>query len=92
MLGQDNHNILVRFLYYDGHDNIFRNKNCLGKNVAVEAEDGNLIEGCIDENYPSNANDLHLKYDCRKEDDVLNDRSNLLSSDNGHYVTYATCF
>ena len=62
------------------------NKNCLGKNVAVEAEDGNLIEGCIDENYPSNANDLHLKYDCRKEDDVLNDRSNLLSSDTGRYL------
>ena len=53
------------------------NKNCLGNNVAVEAGNGNLIEDCIDENYPFNAADGSQKDGWSKEDDVLNDCSRL---------------
>ena len=52
-------------------------KNCLGNNVAAEAENGNSIEDCMNEKYPSNATNDSRKDGRTEEDDVLNDCSRL---------------
>ena len=52
-------------------------KNFLGNNVAAEAENGNSIEDCMNEKYPSNATNDSRKDGRTEEDDVLNDCSRL---------------
>ena len=55
----------------------YLDKNCLRNNVAAEAGNGNSIEDCMNEKYPSNATNDSRKDGRTEEDDVLNDCSRL---------------
>ena len=63
----------------------------IGNICTVEAGNkDNLIQNIKNEYSPSNTKDFRLKSGCRKEDDVLNDHSNLLStcSDTGRNLPF----